>query len=109
MCEQVTEQNYVFEIRPEMFAELARWHSEASLNGPRRVGPEGIFNQVSAELKAHKSTISVSRPASRLQWGIRVPDDPTQTIYVWLDALVNYLTVLGYPPQCAATLESEIQ
>ena len=39
----------------------------------------------------------MSRPASRLQWGIPVPDDPSQTIYVWLDALTNYLTVLGYP------------
>ncbi|CAL9707193.1 unnamed protein product [Knipowitschia caucasica] len=34
---------------------------------------------------------------SRLQWGIPVPGDPDQTIYVWLDALVNYLTVAGYP------------
>lgn len=40
--------------------------------------------------------ISVSRPTSRVHWGIRVPEDDTQTIYVWLDALVNYLTVAGY-------------
>ena len=32
-----------------------------------------------------------------MPWGITVPGDPTQTIYVWLDALVNYLTVTGYP------------
>ena len=31
-----------------------------------------------------------------MSWGIKVHDDPTQTIYVWLDALINYLTVLGY-------------
>ena len=41
--------------------------------------------------------ISVSRPSNRLHWGIPVPDDSSQTIYVWLDALVNYLTVAGYP------------
>ncbi|XP_045506679.1 methionine--tRNA ligase, mitochondrial isoform X1 [Colias croceus] len=41
--------------------------------------------------------ISVSRPASRVHWAIRVPDDEEQSIYVWLDALVNYLTVSGYP------------
>jgi methionyl-tRNA synthetase len=41
--------------------------------------------------------ISVSRPRNRLTWGIEVPGDPDQTIYVWFDALVNYLTVTGYP------------
>ena len=41
--------------------------------------------------------ISISRPRSRLNWGIEVPGDPEQTIYVWFDALVNYLTVTGYP------------
>lgn len=41
--------------------------------------------------------LSVSRPVERLTWGIRVPGDETQTIYVWLDALVNYLTKAGYP------------
>ncbi|XP_019756667.2 methionine--tRNA ligase, mitochondrial [Dendroctonus ponderosae] len=40
--------------------------------------------------------ISVSRPSSRVHWGIPVPNDPDQTVYVWLDALVNYLTVAGY-------------
>lgn len=41
--------------------------------------------------------LSVSRPVERLSWGIRVPGDDSQTIYVWLDALVNYLTKAGYP------------
>jgi methionyl-tRNA synthetase len=41
--------------------------------------------------------ISISRPRSRLSWGIEVPGDEEQTIYVWFDALVNYLTVTGYP------------
>ena len=47
--------------------------------------------------------ISVSRPRSRLSWGIEVPGDPEQTIYVWFDALVNYLTVTGYPWKTEAT------
>lgn len=42
------------------------------------------------------SDISISRPSSRVYWGIPVPDDPDQSIYVWFDALVNYLTVAGY-------------
>jgi methionyl-tRNA synthetase len=41
--------------------------------------------------------ISVSRPASRLTWGIPVPNDPNHVIYVWVDALCSYLTGVGYP------------
>jgi len=41
--------------------------------------------------------LSISRPYDRLKWGIRVPGDDTQTIYVWLDALMNYATKAGYP------------
>ncbi|XP_058812419.1 methionine--tRNA ligase, mitochondrial [Topomyia yanbarensis] len=41
--------------------------------------------------------ISISRPKARVSWGIEVPSDPSQSVYVWLDALVNYLTVAGYP------------
>lgn len=43
--------------------------------------------------------LSISRPSERLSWGIPVPDDATQTIYVWLDALINYLTKANYPFQ----------
>ena len=41
--------------------------------------------------------VSISRPTSQLTWGVPVPDDPNQTMYVWIDALSNYITVLGYP------------
>jgi methionyl-tRNA synthetase len=41
--------------------------------------------------------LSISRPYSRVKWGIPVPNDNSQVIYVWLDALVNYLTACGYP------------
>lgn len=41
--------------------------------------------------------VSVSRPASRVHWGVPVPGNDAQTVYVWLDALVNYLTAAGYP------------
>ncbi|XP_060807023.1 methionine--tRNA ligase, mitochondrial [Amyelois transitella] len=49
------------------------------------------------ENSTHLPDISVSRPASRVHWAIRVPDDEEQSIYVWLDALVNYLTAAGFP------------
>ena len=41
--------------------------------------------------------VSISRPAKNLSWGVPVPGDPTQVMYVWIDALANYITVLGYP------------
>jgi methionyl-tRNA synthetase len=41
--------------------------------------------------------ISISRPRNRVQWGIPVPDDENFTIYVWVDALINYVSALGYP------------
>lgn len=43
--------------------------------------------------------LSISRPSSRTPWGIPCPTDSNQTIYVWLDALVNYLSSLGYPDE----------
>lgn len=43
--------------------------------------------------------VSVSRPKKNLSWGIPVPNDDDQVMYVWIDALANYLTVLGYPEQ----------
>ena len=41
--------------------------------------------------------VSISRPKSQLQWGVEVPGDDSQVMYVWVDALSNYATVLGYP------------
>lgn len=41
--------------------------------------------------------VSISRPVSQLKWGIPVPGDDSQVMYVWIDALANYITVLGYP------------
>jgi methionyl-tRNA synthetase len=52
-----------------------------------------LLDMLNDELPA----ISVSRPSDRIPWGIPVPEDTTQNIYVWLDALTNYLTCAGYP------------
>ena len=47
-------------------------------------------------VEGEMADLSVSRPSSRQHWGIPVPGDPSQVIYVWLDALANYLTVAGW-------------
>ena len=57
------------------------------------------MNEVIQAVSNGLEDLSVSRPAERLQWGVPVPDDASQTIYVWLDALINYLTKANYPFQ----------
>lgn len=60
-------------------------------------------------LSTDLNDLSISRPTSRLSWGIRVPGDPEHTIYVWIDALVNYMTVAGYPWQgCEEFTEGQV-
>jgi len=53
-------------------------------------------NKLLSDLKNDRPTLSISRPSSRISWGVKVPDEPDQTVYVWLDALMNYLTILGF-------------
>ena len=57
------------------------------------------MKDVQNEIMNGLQDLSISRPLERLSWGIPVPDDATQTIYVWLDALINYLTKANYPFQ----------
>lgn len=64
---------------------------------PEWVVPATRMTEVVNWVRNNLEDLSISRPASRLSWGIPVPGDPDQTIYVWVDALVNYLTKAGYP------------
>ena len=59
--------------------------------------PTNYATNIVKSLSGGLQDLSISRPAARLSWGIPVPGDNSQTIYVWLDALVNYLTKAGYP------------
>ncbi|MCJ1406726.1 methionyl-tRNA synthetase [Ptychographa xylographoides] len=68
-------------------------------DNPEFVVPASRMNEVIQAVTAGLEDLSVSRPIERLSWGIPVPDDDTQTIYVWLDALINYLTKANYPFQ----------
>lgn len=60
------------------------------------VYPESRYNEMYNILKSGLEDISVSRAANKLPWGIPVPGDETQVMYVWFDALTNYITALGY-------------
>ncbi|GAB3749528.1 methionine--tRNA ligase [Microlunatus parietis] len=66
-------------------------------SGEVRIEPEPRRNEILGLIDAGLPDVSVSRPAARADgWGIGVPGDPGQVIYVWWDALANYLTSLGY-------------
>lgn len=64
---------------------------------PDWIKPEHRMNEVRDWVKNHLEDLSITRPHSRLSWGIPDPEDPSQTIYVWVDALINYITKAGYP------------
>ena len=64
---------------------------------PNFVVPEHRMNSVVRQVQEGLEDLSISRPSARLSWGVPVPGDESQTIYVWLDALINYITKAGYP------------
>ncbi|HYH33159.1 MAG TPA: methionine--tRNA ligase, partial [Pseudonocardia sp.] len=90
--EHVAEENWFFRL--SRYAEAVE---DAIASGRVRVEPATRRNEVLAFVRSGLSDLSVSRPAARAGgWGIRVPDDPDQVVYVWWDALANYVTALGY-------------
>ncbi|WWC70413.1 methionine-tRNA ligase [Kwoniella pini CBS 10737] len=68
------------------------------LSKPESVHPPSVRQHLLSQI-SNLEDLSVSRPKSRVKWGIPVPNDPEQSIYVWVDALINYLTVTGYPKE----------
>ncbi|KAI1067617.1 hypothetical protein LB506_004020 [Fusarium annulatum] len=63
---------------------------------PNWIQPADRMNEVRNWVQDHLEDLSVTRPAKRLSWGVKDPEDPDNTIYVWVDALVNYLTTSGF-------------
>lgn len=87
----MSETNYKFKLAAFRLR-LIEWLE----NNPEAIQPRTQYNAVLGALRneeAAASDLSVSRPRSRLEWGINVPGDPEHTIYVWVDALANYLSV----------------
>ncbi|KAI8380373.1 tRNA synthetases class I (M)-domain-containing protein [Blakeslea trispora] len=90
--EWTSEENYKFRLSA-FENRILDWIEQ----NPTAIVPNNRKNEVISWVKAGLSDLSVSRLRSRLNWGIEVPNDPEHTIYVWLDALTNYLTATGYP------------
>jgi methionyl-tRNA synthetase len=90
--QRVAEENWFFRL--SRYGDRLR---TAITGGELRIEPAGRRNEVLAFIDGGLEDFSVSRPAARAGgWGIPVPDDPGQVIYVWFDALCNYVTALGY-------------
>ena len=87
--ETVSEENYYFRL--SAFQDKLLQHIQTY---PDFIRPETRRNEVISFVSSGLRDLSISR--STFQWGIPVPDDPKHVIYVWLDALANYITAIGY-------------
>ncbi|MCC2672588.1 MAG: methionyl-tRNA ligase, partial [Armatimonadetes bacterium] len=87
---RVQETNYFFAL--SRYGDRLLEHIEAN---PDFLQPEFRRNEVLAFIKQGLRDVCISRAAT--SWGIPVPGDPSQVIYVWFDAVINYITIAGYP------------
>jgi methionyl-tRNA synthetase len=89
-CEWVEEPSYFFRLSEWQDRLLAYYNRT-----PCPVAPESRRNEVVSFVRSGLKDLSISR--TTFTWGIPVPDDPAHIMYVWLDALTNYITAAGYP------------
>jgi len=90
--QRLSEENYYFKL--STFNDRIR---EAIESHKFEIVPEFRKNEMLKLLETGLQDISISRPRKNLSWGVPVPGDDSQVMYVWIDALSNYITVLGYP------------
>jgi methionyl-tRNA synthetase len=88
-CEWTEEENFFFRL-----SAYSDWLKDEIESGRIQIDPESRRNEVLAVLRQGLQDGSVSR--ARVKWGIPVPEDPSHVFYVWVDALSNYITALGY-------------
>ena len=89
--EKLEEENYYFRI-----SDFKEQIKKAIESDELCILPEFRKKEV-LKLLEESPDVSVSRPRDHLEWGVTVPEDDSQVMYVWIDALSNYITVLGYP------------
>lgn len=89
---RISEQNYFFRM-----SRYQHWLIDHIRNNPEFIQPERYRNEVLSFLKEPLEDLCISRPTSRLSWGVPLPFDGRFVTYVWFDALINYLSGIGYP------------
>lgn len=89
----IEEKNYFFKM-----SKYQSWLLDHISKNPDFIRPERYRNEVLSMLKGDAlEDLCISRPVSRLTWGIPLPFDENFVTYVWFDALINYLSAIGYP------------
>ncbi|MBI5059854.1 methionine--tRNA ligase [candidate division KSB1 bacterium] len=89
--EYVQEQNYFFRM-----SKYQDWLIDKIQRDPQFIRPERYRNEALGYLREPLDDLCISRPRTRLSWGIEIPFDRNYVTYVWFDALLNYLTGVGY-------------
>src|SRR5215813_9223991 len=92
--DRVSEESYFFRLSDFAEALLALYDSR-----PDFVQPEVRRNEVKSFVSGGLQDLAVSRLRSSVSWGVPVPDDPNHTMYVWFEALTNYITAIGFGNQ----------
>jgi methionyl-tRNA synthetase len=90
--ETIKESNYFFRM-----GRYQKWLIDYIHEHPDLIRPERYRNEVLAFLREPLEDLCISRPKSRIKWGITLPFDKDYVTYVWFDALINYVSALGYP------------
>jgi len=90
--ETIRESNYFFKM-----SRYQDWLISHIRENPDFIRPERYKNEVLAFLRDPLEDLCISRPKSRLQWGVTLPFDDKYVAYVWFDALLNYVSALDYP------------
>jgi len=88
----IEEENYFFTM-----SKYQRWLIEHVERHPDFIRPERYRNEILGFLRDPLQDLSISRPRTRLEWGIPLPFDDRYVTYVWFDALINYVSALGGP------------
>lgn len=97
--EYIEEKNYFFKM-----SKYQDWLVDYINSNPEFIRPERYKNEVMSMLKGEVlEDLCISRPVSRLTWGIPLPFDENFVTYVWFDALINYISGLGYPDDARFT------
>ena len=89
--DRISEDSYFFRLSDYGEALLELYESR-----PDFVQPETRKNEVTSFVRGGLQDLSISRLKSSVSWGVPVPDDPDHTMYVWFDALTNYITAIGF-------------
>lgn len=90
--EIIKESNYFFKM-----SKYQQWLIDYIQEHPDLIRPERYKNEVLAFLREPLDDLCISRPKSRIKWGITLPFDQDYVTYVWFDALINYISAMGYP------------